>query len=130
MVTGKERSTEKERQAQTELEQQGYLVTRAGASLGMFDLIAVDPISVRFIQIKRTKLKNISWSGYYREIYEIQSRQWPSCCSIEFWIWQDYKGWTRIRWYQRKQSWLRLETNQLCFRGDEIAKKVKSEGDV
>ena len=34
------------------LEAAGYVVTRAGASLGLFDVIAVGSVDVRLIQVK------------------------------------------------------------------------------
>lgn len=41
-----------EKRAQAILEQAGYLVTCAGGSLGVFDLIALGPSDVRCIQVK------------------------------------------------------------------------------
>lgn len=48
----KAKGTRAERRAMRILESAGYICTRAGASLGLFDVIAVGPRDVRLIQVK------------------------------------------------------------------------------
>jgi Holliday junction resolvase len=48
----KAKGTRAEHRAMRILEAAGYVCTRAGASLGLFDVIAVGPHDVRLIQVK------------------------------------------------------------------------------
>lgn len=48
----KAKGSRAERKARRQLEADGYAVTRAGGSLGVFDLIAIGPTHVRAIQVK------------------------------------------------------------------------------
>ena len=66
------------------LEAAGYLCTKAAASLGLFDVIAIGPNDVRLIQVKAgTKYL----SGVEREA--IKSLQVPSNVTREAWRFPD-----------------------------------------
>lgn len=51
-MNGKRKGTRAEHRAMRILEAAGYVCTRASASLGLFDVIAVGPSDVRLIQVK------------------------------------------------------------------------------
>lgn len=51
----KAKGSRRERQARNILEKDGYLVTKAGASLGAFDIIAIKPGDVRLVQVKSNR---------------------------------------------------------------------------
>ena len=52
--------TRAERRACDVLEADGYLVTRAAGSLGLFDVVAVGPADVRLVQVKRDGGANVN----------------------------------------------------------------------
>ena len=65
------------------LEKAGYEVCRAGSSLGMFDLIAINKLGIRLLQVK---------SNYCRpfEIEQIKLfNNIPLNATKELWIWFD-----------------------------------------
>jgi Holliday junction resolvase len=51
-MNAKRKGTRAEHRAMRILERAGYICTRASASLGMFDVIAIGPDSVRCLQVK------------------------------------------------------------------------------
>lgn len=51
-TNSKTKGTRAEHRAMRILEAAGYVTTRASASLGLFDVIAVGPVDVRLIQVK------------------------------------------------------------------------------
>ncbi len=70
-----------ERRARQILEAAGFAVTRSGGSLGIFDLIALGPHSVRCIQVKGGDRPYLSPAERER----IQSVQVPPNVSRELW---------------------------------------------
>jgi len=66
------------------LESAAYTVFRTAGSRSLFDLIAVNQVGVRFIQVR----SNRSISTNERE----QIEEWPnpSGSTKEVWIWEDY----------------------------------------
>ena len=72
-----------ERRARAILEGAGFLVVRAAASKGAFDLIALDGVCIRCIQIKA--------NGYASAVEREQLRlvPLPSCASREIWRFVD-----------------------------------------
>jgi len=54
-MNAKSKGTRTEHKARRILEAAGYQVTRAGGSLGVFDLVAIGPADVRCIQVKANK---------------------------------------------------------------------------
>jgi Holliday junction resolvase len=48
----KAKGSRAERRAMRILEAAGYCCTKAGASLGLFDVVAIGPVDVRLVQVK------------------------------------------------------------------------------
>lgn len=67
------------------LESAGYVCTKAGGSLGVFDVIALGPADVRAIQVKSGGAR---LSGLEREA--IQSMTLAGFISREYWRFPDY----------------------------------------
>lgn len=67
------------------LEAAGYCCTKAGGSLGIFDVIALGPRDVRAIQVKSGTAR---LSALERE--QIQVTEVPPNCSKEYWRFVDY----------------------------------------
>lgn len=67
------------------LEMAGYCCTKAGGSLGVFDVIALGPKDVRAIQVKSggARLSQI-------EREQIITTKVPPNCSREYWLFRDY----------------------------------------
>ncbi len=66
------------------LEQAGYRCTRAAASLGLFDVIAIGPVDVRLVQVKAGTAR---LSGIERE--EITGFKTAGNVSKEYWRYPD-----------------------------------------
>lgn len=62
-INTKAKGSRRERQAKKELEAQGYMVIKAGGSLGLFDLIAIPPLDTGLEHIKLIQVKG-SKDGY------------------------------------------------------------------
>ena len=58
----------------------GYLCTRAAASLGMFDVVAIGATDIRLVQVKSGTAR---LSGLERE--QITGLVVPGCVSKEYW---------------------------------------------
>jgi hypothetical protein len=83
-VNTKAKGTRAEHRAMRILEAAGYVCTRAGASLGLFDVIAIGPSDVRLLQVKAgTKYL----SGEERE--QIVALAVPANVSRECWRFPD-----------------------------------------
>jgi Holliday junction resolvase len=52
MINGKRKGSRAERRAIRILEAAGYVCTKAGGSLGMFDVIGIGPRDIRCLQVK------------------------------------------------------------------------------
>jgi Holliday junction resolvase len=78
------KGTRAEHRATRILEAAGYVVTRAGGSLGLFDVVAVGPNDVRLIQVKAgTKYL----SGVERE--QVTTLSAPTNVTRECWRFPD-----------------------------------------
>lgn len=80
-MNAKQKGARAERRAMRILEAAGYICTRAGGSLGPFDVIAISPQDVRCIQVK-------AGDGNYLSTVEreqIQSLTVPANVSRECW---------------------------------------------
>ena len=83
-MNSKAKGTRAEHRCMQALEAAGYVCTRAGASLGLFDVIAVGPKDVRLVQVKAgTKYL----SGIERE--QIVALRVPANVSRECWRYPD-----------------------------------------
>ena len=67
------------------LETAGYCCTKAGGSLGVFDVIAIGPVNVRAIQVKCGTAR---LSPLERE--QIRATDVPPNCTKEYWRFLDY----------------------------------------
>lgn len=94
-VNTKAKGNRRERQAKKSLEEQGYLVTKAGGSLGIWDLVGL-------------KVEGLARDGYYvacciqvksnrmpgkeemKRLNESAKRLYPDVC-CEIWIYKDYQ---------------------------------------
>jgi Holliday junction resolvase len=80
----KAKGSRAERRAMRILEAAGYVCTKAGASLGLFDVVAIGPMDVRLVQVKSG---GEYLSGVERE--QITALQVPANCSREAWRFPD-----------------------------------------
>ena len=83
-MNGKAKGARAERRAIKMLERSGYICTRAGGSLGLFDVIAVGPADVRLLQVKAG---STYLSGVERE--QIAALTVPANVSRECWRFPD-----------------------------------------
>jgi Holliday junction resolvase len=81
----KRKGTRAEHRAMRILEAAGYLVIRAGASLGPFDLVALGAKDIRCVQVKAGGAR---LSGVEREA--IRVLELPAIVSRECWRFPDY----------------------------------------
>ena len=81
------------------LKKDGWIVSRSAQSRGMFDLIALNELEVKCIQVKRIKKLNGSESLHktFKEILGIEKLKVPVSVSKELWVWVDFKGWIKIK---------------------------------
>lgn len=85
--------------ARKELEKMGYYVTRSAASKGLWDLIAVNPAHIRFIQIKVNRLPPP------KERKKLADFECPDIATKEYWRFYS-KGKKQI-WTYRKNNWIK-----------------------
>jgi Holliday junction resolvase len=83
-VNTKAKGSRAERRAVKILEAAGYLCTKAGGSLGVFDVIAIGSLDVRCLQVKSG---GEYLSGVERE--QIEELRLPRNCSREVWRFPD-----------------------------------------
>jgi Holliday junction resolvase len=94
------RGYQTEQRIVAEFSENGFYAMRSPSSKGKFDVIGIKEDGVYLIQAKRTKGK-IYPSSYKKEIEKIE--EWittlphiPDWLHIEFWIWVDHQGFTKI----------------------------------
>lgn len=75
------------------LEAAGYICTKAGASLGLFDVTAIGPSDVRLLQVKCGTAR---LSAIERE--QIQALEVPSNVTREYWRFPDRCRAPLIEW--------------------------------
>jgi Holliday junction resolvase len=80
----KSKGSRAERRAMRILEAAGYVCTKAGASLGLFDVVAIGPVDVRLLQVKSGTAR---LSGLEREA--IQALKVAPNVSREYWRFPD-----------------------------------------
>jgi len=83
MKNPKAKGSRAEHKARRILEASGYLVLKAGGSLGLFDLVALGPMDLKCIQVKA----NGYCSAVERE--QLQLAVVPANCSKEIWRFKD-----------------------------------------
>jgi Holliday junction resolvase len=81
----KHKGNRNERKARDILERAGYSVTKSGGSLGVFDLIAENPLGVRHIQVKSNRVPD----PVEREDIIGMKQQLPKNGTVEYWVFYD-----------------------------------------
>lgn len=81
----KRKGTRAEHKSMRLLEERGYKVTRAAASLGEWDLVAIGPRDVLLIQVKVNRRPG------RKEMKRLEEFQVPGCCCVKLvHRWKDY----------------------------------------
>lgn len=70
----------------------GYACTRAAASLGLFDIIAIGPDDVRCIQVKSNR-----WPGRPEKDALLSFTETHPHVSVEIWRWDDWKDKPKVK---------------------------------
>lgn len=84
LKNAKAKGARAERRAMQLLEALGYSCTKAGGSLGLFDVVAIGPVDFRCIQVKSGTTYA---SGVERE--QLQAVPVPANCTREIWRFPD-----------------------------------------
>jgi len=82
MIKTKLKGAKQERRCKKQLEDIGYMVIKSGASLGLFDLIALGKKQCRLIQVKSNYANPAT-----KEALELFDA--PTYCTKELWIYKD-----------------------------------------
>lgn len=81
----KAKGSRAERRTVRLLEEQGFICTKAGGSLGLFDVVAVGPESVRLVQVKSGEARLSR-----QERIAILAVRVPGNVTREYWRYPDY----------------------------------------
>ena len=90
ITMSKRKGTRNEHRTMRWLEAQGYACTRAAASLGLWDVIAIGPKDNRLCQVKTNR-----WPGSV-EREQLEMFVCPPDTRKEIWRWDDYKKEPRV----------------------------------
>ena len=90
----KAKGSRNERKAKALLETVGYVCTKSGASLGVFDIIAENPLGIRHIQVKSNRIPD----PVEREELIDMRKQLPGNSTVEFWVFYDGNTKPRIEY--------------------------------
>ena len=90
-MNAKRKGNRNEHRAIRILESAGYSCTRAAASLGAFDIIAVGPAGVRLVQVKSNRWPSGAEMGVI-SLFAV-----PPGCTREVWRFDDYARAPMIR---------------------------------
>jgi Holliday junction resolvase len=93
-MNAKRKGSRQERKARKVLEAAGYLVTKAGGSLGLFDLVAENRRGVRHIQVKSNRLP---CPAERKNMLSVKNRL-PENSTIEIWVFYDGQCEPRIEY--------------------------------
>lgn len=87
----KAKGSRRERACKKELEAQGYLCTKAGASLGIFDILALSTWGGSDVLLRLIQVKSNSISKKERQL--INDLKLPKMVTVrkEIWIYKDRK---------------------------------------
>lgn len=87
----KAKGSRQERRTIVALEAAGYHCTKAGGSLGVWDVIAIGPNDIRLVQVKSNRPPGKA------EMERMRAFQSPRCCCTkELWIWIDHQRLPKI----------------------------------
>ena len=81
----KAKGSRNERRVIKFLKELGYDCTKAGGSLGIFDIIAVNRQDIRLIQVKSNRMPAPLEMETIRDF-----KNYPACGRKEVWVWHDY----------------------------------------
>lgn len=87
----KAKGSRNERRSRDLLQSMGYSVTKAGGSLGVFDLVAISSLDIVLTQVKSN-----GWPSR-REIENIREFNCPSNCKKVIHRWNDRKNIPEVR---------------------------------
>ena len=93
MNTAKKGSRQ-ERKCKAILEKAGYVCTKTSRSLGVFDIIAENPLGIRHIQVKSNRIPE----PVEREGMINMRKNLPRNCTVEFWVFYDGNTTPRIEY--------------------------------
>ena len=97
-MNNKRKGSDGERIAKKLLEAAGYVCTKAAASLGAVDLIAIGPTGVRCIQVKVSSssemLQPARLQAVRETLYDL-----PRPANLTYEIWVRHKQANKWRWY-------------------------------
>jgi Holliday junction resolvase-like predicted endonuclease len=93
-MKAKAKGNRNERKAKAILEQAGYVCTKSGASLGVFDVIAENPLGIRHIQVKSNRIPE----PVEREAMVNMRKQLPVNSTVEFWVFYDGNTTKRVEY--------------------------------
>ena len=88
----KSKGNRNERKARVILERAGYICTKSGGSLGVFDIIAECPLGVRHIQVKSNRIPD----PVEREDMMSMRHRLPANSTVEYWVFYDGNPTPRI----------------------------------
>ena len=92
-MTNYKRGAQKEYDICDILRQAGYNAQRSAGSHGVWDVCAIGPTGIRFIQVKRSKKE---WKADYESAkHELEQMPRFANVSYEVWVWLDHKGWIK-----------------------------------
>lgn len=84
-MSAKAKGSRRERQSRDLLEAKGYAVTKAGGSLGVFDLIGINSLDCVLVQVKANRAPGPA------ERQRMRDFKAPSFCRKLIHVWIDHK---------------------------------------
>lgn len=116
MTTPYRRGQSAQYRARDELRGEGFHTGIIGRSLGPFDLIAWNPLTVLFIQVKSCQAEK-----YYfpkTELENFINEKIPSCGEKEIWIWLKNRGWRKWKCSFSGNNWKLIEGQETFTKGE------------
>lgn len=99
-MSNKVRGLTVERLAKKQLAEEGYAVSRARGSFGLFDVMAMNSEKIRLIQVKRVKGKYYSFRSEIEQISIFKGH--PANVVKELWIYADRMEGRKSGWIEKK----------------------------
>ena len=83
MINAKQKGARRERQCRKTMEEAGWWVMKAGGSLGLFDIVALGPMSILLIQVKSNRPPG------KKEMQALEEFRAPAYAVKQVWIYKD-----------------------------------------